>query len=555
MFKIVNFFYSKFKFILILIFIFFSILFISAEKYYLKNNWFYSFTNTPSSWKPIDITKSLEKQKIIIKKGDYIFLKTMIDLKDIKQQFGDNSDLGMYFGKIEGFTDIYLNKKYFGFWYNEKTIFFELKEDKTSSSDMEIILKIKKIYSLYPNGRLEIVPYINYFSKIQNHFLIYFFFQFITAISILFMGIYYALSYSKKLNNYEFLLLFILCVMVSVYSLSLSPASYFLNRRFNFNIEFLNYKIRLFSLYLQPFIGLLFTFKIFQCNTKICKIIKIIGGVISAILFLFVLIISDIGILMNSMIIFHPFTIICVFIYIIQAFDSLLKKNYDSLYFLIGLFLFSAFALLDIFDNWKFVNIVNRHPVYTFGFFLFDFLLGAYLSKKFVKVNLNLMELTKTLENKVKERTKKIEEMSKQRTDFFTNISHELRTPLTLILGPVEEMISGKCGNSISNNDDRFRMILYNGSKLLNLINNLLDFSKIELGKAVIKKQNINISELLKFFVSSFKSLADYRGLNIVYNDNNSEGRLIAYIDKDLLEKAIFNLISNSLKFTDRAAR
>ena len=100
--KIINkyFYYykNKLKFLIIIFFIG-STLSISAEKYYLKNNWFYSLSNTSSSWKIIDITKSLEEQGIILKKGDYIFLKTMIDLKDIKQQFGDNSELGIYFGK------------------------------------------------------------------------------------------------------------------------------------------------------------------------------------------------------------------------------------------------------------------------------------------------------------------------------------------------------------------------------------------------------------------------------------------------------------------------
>ena len=206
----------------------------------------------------------------------------------------------------------------------------------------------------------------------------------------------------------------------------------------------------MFSLYLQPFIGLLIFCKVLQINTNFYKITKIVSGIITTIFFLFVLIVPDIGILMNSMVIFHLFAIICIFIIIIQAFESLIKKNYDLLYALIGLFIFSAFALFSTLDNWNFIN-PNKPSLYfyTFGFFLFDFLLGAYLSRKFVKVNLNLLELTKTLENKVEERTKKIEELSKQRTDFFTNISHELRTPLTLILGPVEEMISGKYGNSI----------------------------------------------------------------------------------------------------------
>jgi|GEM_PF-3399127 len=168
-------------------------------------------------------------------------------------------------------------------------------------------------------------------------------------------------------------------------------------------------------------------------------------------------------------------------------------------------------------------------------------------------INKELLEEKNNVEkakSEIEKKNIKLRELDKLKNDFIANITHELRTPLTLILGPVESILSGDYGDYISHKDENLKMILYNGSKLLKLINNLLDYAKIESGRITLKKQKLNISKLLNFYVSTVKSSAKNRGLNIIYNDNNTEGKLITYIDRDLFEKAIFNLISNSLKFT-----
>lgn len=177
------------------------------------------------------------------------------------------------------------------------------------------------------------------------------------------------------------------------------------------------------------------------------------------------------------------------------------------------------------------------------------------------KLSNDLMMEKKSLEENVKERTKELakaneqlKELDRAKTAFFANISHELRTPLTLILSPLEAIINGRYGISLQTDDTKLSMMLYNGSKLLKLINNLLDFTKIEAGRMVMKKQKTNIAELLKFYTSIVKPAADYKNININFNDNleqDRQGKLITWVDRDLLEKAVFNLLSNSLKFTN----
>jgi signal transduction histidine kinase/DNA-binding response OmpR family regulator/DNA-binding CsgD family transcriptional regulator len=549
--EFINSFFSNKKLILLCIIFFYSAVNLPAEKIFLINNWQYSLTNENGSWHPIDIKKPLTKQKINLKKGDVIYLKLTIDSKEMKNNTIDSNDIGINFGKIEGMTYVFFNRNKTGFWYNEQSVYFKIPQNIIFPQN-ELILMITKTFVLIPGGELEIIPYIDNYSSINNSFILIYFIQILLSISIFFLGIYYALFYSKELKKNEFLLLFILCILASIYTFLLSPGSYDIGNMLGLNISIASVKIRLLSLYIQPFIGLLFIATIFNFNSIMIKKIKYISGLITMILVVFIFLASDVNYLISSTIIFHIFALIHFVIYMILTSKSLKKNKYESLPVLIGLIVFSIFSIIDIADNWKIINFANRFPVYSIGILFFIFLLGIYLAGQYIKANLNLIELTKTLEHKVAVRTQRIEELIKQKTDFFGNISHELRTPLTLILGPVEGIMSGKFGNSIDNKDEMFKMILYNGTKLLRLINNLLDFTKMEESKAEVKKQKLNISELLKFYVSSVKSGAETMGLNIIYNDNNTEGKLITYTDHDMLEKAVFNLISNSMKFTPK---
>ncbi|RPJ07244.1 MAG: response regulator [Spirochaetaceae bacterium] len=136
------------------------------------------------------------------------------------------------------------------------------------------------------------------------------------------------------------------------------------------------------------------------------------------------------------------------------------------------------------------------------------------------------------------------------KTDFISNLLQELRIPLALILGPLQSILSGKLGRKVACDDDKLKMMFVNGTKLMKLINNVFDLSRIESGRMSVRKQKVNIPDLLKFCVSIIRYNAENRGLNVVFNDNTSDAGLFAVIDKDLLENAVFNLLSNAINFT-----
>ncbi|WP_114749784.1 hybrid sensor histidine kinase/response regulator transcription factor [Pleomorphovibrio marinus] len=139
----------------------------------------------------------------------------------------------------------------------------------------------------------------------------------------------------------------------------------------------------------------------------------------------------------------------------------------------------------------------------------------------------------------------KMLEIDHLKSRFFANISHEFRTPLTLILGPLEKIISK---NESKNDQSIFLMMQRNGKRLQELINQLLDLSKLESGKLDLNFKPVALTTFLKVLVYSFSSLAERKQIN--YTIRNPQENPMAFIDVDKLEKIINNLISNSFKFS-----
>ena len=136
----------------------------------------------------------------------------------------------------------------------------------------------------------------------------------------------------------------------------------------------------------------------------------------------------------------------------------------------------------------------------------------------------------------------KLREVDQLKSQFFANISHEFRTPLTLILGPVKQMLSGKFTGNIT---EQYKMIIRNGERLLGLINQILDISKLESGKMKLQVAETDITYYMKGIVLSFASLAERKGIKLEFTSKNIRG----FVDRDKLEKIVSNLLANAFKF------
>lgn len=146
-----------------------------------------------------------------------------------------------------------------------------------------------------------------------------------------------------------------------------------------------------------------------------------------------------------------------------------------------------------------------------------------------------------TLENQAKQ----LKAQDELKTNFFSNISHEFRTPLTLILGPLQSLQEKTIDQS---QKEQFNLIQRNALRLQQLINQLLDISRIEKGFVGLKLTKDDICEYIRYLVSSFHSHAIDRNINLTLE--TSTPNFIALFDKDKVEKIFFNLLSNAFKYT-----
>ena len=152
------------------------------------------------------------------------------------------------------------------------------------------------------------------------------------------------------------------------------------------------------------------------------------------------------------------------------------------------------------------------------------------------------------LKEAVTEQAEKLVEMDRLKSRFFANISHEFRTPLTLILGPLENFLARSGSPIEAEARPQLEVMHRNARRLLRLINQLLDLSKLEAGSMSLRARRGNIVHYLKGIVRSFASYAERKKIDLQFHADSPTIPL--YFDPDKVEKMLFNLLSNAFKFT-----
>ncbi len=146
-----------------------------------------------------------------------------------------------------------------------------------------------------------------------------------------------------------------------------------------------------------------------------------------------------------------------------------------------------------------------------------------------------------------RKRAEALAEIDRAKTDFFSNVSHEFRTPLTLMLGPLEETLANDSGLD-PRNRQQLEMVQRNGLRLLKLVNTLLDFSRIEAGRLQAVYEPTDLAMLTAELASVFRSAIEGAGLRFVVNCPPLPEKV--YVDCEMWEKIVLNLLSNAFKFT-----
>jgi len=143
----------------------------------------------------------------------------------------------------------------------------------------------------------------------------------------------------------------------------------------------------------------------------------------------------------------------------------------------------------------------------------------------------------------------KLKESDTSKSQVLAMLSHELRTPISLVVAPVEQVLKGRYGQSIPYDSELFKGLKRNGDRLLNVVEGLFNYAKIELGKYATQKKTIDVGETLRFYTAEVEPMAEKKGIGLRLQDTQSLSLAIE-ADRYLFEIAFFNLISNAVKFT-----
>lgn len=147
-----------------------------------------------------------------------------------------------------------------------------------------------------------------------------------------------------------------------------------------------------------------------------------------------------------------------------------------------------------------------------------------------------------------RKRAEALAELDHAKTLFFSNVSHEFRTPLTLMLGPLEETLNRLQGQLPPLEQEQLQMVQRNGLRLLKLVNTLLDFSRIEAGRLQAVYEPTDLATFTAELASVFRAAIERAGLQLVVDCPALPEQV--YVDREMWEKIVLNLLSNAFKFT-----
>jgi signal transduction histidine kinase len=272
------------------------------------------------------------------------------------------------------------------------------------------------------------------------------------------------------------------------------------------------------------------------------------------IMFFMSLILNITGILafINTVNLFYILTGISFITCIVVSIRSYLEGNSKALIYTVGLVVFGVFGLYDVL-GWYFGILpwtVNMAP---WGMFIFQLALVYALIIYLRETQDRLMEYDEKLEEKEKQIDQAME-YDKIKTEFFANVSHEMKTPLNIIYSTNQLMKvyndKGIIGGKETNIDRYINIMNQNCYRLMKLVNNMIDITKIEAGFYKLLLKKVNIVNLVEDITMSIQEYAINKDINLIF-DTESEEKVIL-CDPDAIERIMLNLLSNAIKFTKK---
>lgn len=197
------------------------------------------------------------------------------------------------------------------------------------------------------------------------------------------------------------------------------------------------------------------------------------------------------------------------------------------------------------------MEVVVAPPFYqsTLAYIIYALLiLGGLIAFYLISVKIEKSKSAAALERKEKENREKLNRL---KLEFFTNVSHDFRTPLTLIMGPVQQLL--RHSRIDAPDREKLSQVNRNAQRLLNLVNQLMDFRRVDGGQEKLRVQKINIVWFVREVKQAFEVMAENRQIQFDFCYQVSEEKV--YFDPQKVERILFNLLSNAFKFTAEHGR
>nr|WP_129735541.1 substrate-binding domain-containing protein [Parabacteroides goldsteinii] len=203
----------------------------------------------------------------------------------------------------------------------------------------------------------------------------------------------------------------------------------------------------------------------------------------------------------------------------------------------------------EIFSQYRFLQNSVAMILLLMGLLILLALYVVHINRKVQRKNHELKQTNIQVEQQKEElaiANRKIEQATARKLQFFTNVSHEIKTPLTLILGPLNKLSKELPENSPLTDD--IHIIRKNAERLKRVVNQLLDFRKVESNKMNMRVTQVELVTFVEEVKSYFENMAQSKQINYsFYHDMPS---VLLWVDTDKMEKILANLLSNAFKFT-----
>jgi two-component system sensor histidine kinase ChiS len=465
-------------------------------------------------------------------------------------------DMGLMTPNIALANSVYLNGKYIGgsgSFDSNGIVDFKSTQMKLHTLPKELILPKGKNILLIRVGSVGGVGgfnladiYLGDKEAVQEKYFRNLLWNTILVAIFVFVGIYHMMMFIARKKDAEYLYYSLLCFTLALYNLSFSTLSYWVYDNFWFYYFGTCLSVTIFPVWL-----LLFIHKFLEFNKRFFAKFLIGSSIFLIIITITMNVLGDeqFG-RYNSTIL--PVLLMLVAISILYPiyliYFGIKEKKSGSWIILIGYFVF-AMAVTN--DMLNYLRVLNSVTFVEAGFLAFITSISFSLAVKFAEVHNQLEYLTKNLSDEVGIRTKELSqtnarlmEIDRMKTNFFANVTHELRTPLTLSLLPLEKAIQN------TKNPETLALLetsQRNNIRLLRLINDLLDFAKIEAGSMDLRLAPTNLTYLVKGLVSTFQISAESKNIKVKLELQESVNTIL---DPEKTEKILSNLLSNAYKFT-----